>query len=243
MLRVKFIGQAGFIFTFGNISIGMDLYLSDCVEKIDHFKRLTPKVHKSSDLKNLIYILSSHWHYDHFDIDALPTLIKDGKQFIGAYDCLPLFEKSKLSKYIKKSMFMKPNEEINLPNGIKIASTPCDHGESAPLAIGFILKFENYTIYYTSDTRLRLDYAKEIIRNYKIDLLICPINGAFGNMNEYDAVKLTEFIKPEMVIPCHYWMFAEQGGNPQIFKNELLKLNLNTKLNIMMPGEIYELQK
>ena len=138
---------------------------------------------------------------------------------------------------------MKPNEKINLTNEIKIYSTLCDHGESAPLAIGFILIFGSYTIYYTSDTRLRLDYAKEIIRHHKIDLLICPINGAFGNMNEYDAAKLTNFIKPEMVIPCHYWMFAEQGGNPQIFKNELSKLNLKTKLNIMMPGEIYELQK
>jgi len=242
LIQIKFLGQAGFIFRFDDvIKIGMDLYLSDCVEKIDNFKRLTPKIHTQKDLKDLNFLVASHWHYDHFDVDGLPDLIKEGKNLIAANDCADLMKSINLGQFIAKTKFLKPWDTIQLSNDLTITATPCDHGTLAPLAIGIIYHYKNLVIYYTSDTCLRLDYAKEIQSKFKIDILICPINGAFGNMNEYDAAVLAYFLKPKLVIPCHYWMFAEQGGNPHIFKTFLYKINPTIKVLTMMPGETYEI--
>ena len=48
-------------------------------------------------------------------------------------------------------------------------------------------------------------------------MLILPINGAFGNLNSEEAAKVVSILKPKLAVPCHYWNFAEHGGDPQRF--------------------------
>jgi L-ascorbate 6-phosphate lactonase len=48
-------------------------------------------------------------------------------------------------------------------------------------------------------------------------IFILPINGAFGNLNDMQAAMLARDARAKMVIPCHYWMFAEHGGSPAQF--------------------------
>ena len=56
---------------------------------------------------------------------------------------------------------------------------------------------------------LRMKFAK-----LHPDILIAPINGAFGNMNDEQATDFCEIIMPKLMIPCHFWNFAEHGENP-----------------------------
>jgi len=72
------------------------------------------------------------------------------------------------------------------------------------------------TVYIAGDTALHLDKVQDIAER-DIDIMFAPINGAFGNLNEYEAVSLCEVIKPNLMVPCHYWCFAEHGGNPFVF--------------------------
>ena len=44
------------------------------------------------------------------------------------------------------------------------------------------------------------------------DLVILPINGAFGNLNETEAAFLAKNLQAGTVIPSHFWNFAEHGG-------------------------------
>lgn len=67
--------------------------------------------------------------------------------------------------------------------------------------------------------------------------MIAPINGAFGNLNEEECVKLAEVLNPKIVIPCHYGMFASHGGNPGKFY-DIIK-NTDNKFLMMAQGEQY----
>jgi L-ascorbate 6-phosphate lactonase len=63
-------------------------------------------------------------------------------------------------------------------------------------------------------------YRPDLLANpelKKVDLLILPINGAFGNLNEEQSVEVIKVLQPKLAIPCHYGNFAEHGGSPQLF--------------------------
>ena len=93
----------------------------------------------------------------------------------------------------------------------------CDHGKGAPDAVGLVLTVDDKRIYFAGDTCFRRDIAQSIASKYKIDVLIAPINGAFGNLNEEECAELANIIKPSITIPCHYGLFASHGGNVGLF--------------------------
>ena len=84
-------GQAGFIIKSAEGKLlGIDLYLSECVEPVEGhvgYHRLMPQIVDPAEL-NLDVIIATHFHRDHFDIDAMPQLMANGKtQLFCAYDC------------------------------------------------------------------------------------------------------------------------------------------------------------
>ena len=118
----------------------------------------------------------------------------------------------------------------------------CDHGDAAPNAVGFILTIDGKKVYNAGDTCLRLDKTSEIAKDGPFDVMIAPINGAFGNMNETEMVTLCERVRPRLVIPSHYWVFAEHGGNPGLFMREMRKRLPDVPFKLMALGESFVLE-
>ena len=86
------------------------------------------------------------------------------------------------------------------------------------------------------DTAFRLDLLdNELFKD--IDLLLLPINGAFGNLNESQAATVVSKLKPKLAVPCHYWNFAEHGGNPNLFQQAMKELAPEQKYVLMCQGE------
>lgn len=86
------------------------------------------------------------------------------------------------------------------------------------------------------DTCFRADLLENpFLRNS--DLLILPINGAFGNLNEKEAAQVVSILKPKLAIPCHYWNFAEHGGNPNEFAAAMKDICPDSKYLLMQMGE------
>ncbi len=75
-------GQAGFIVkTAEGKTIAIDLYLSDCVERLDgHMgsNRMCPKVLDPGDIE-FDAVVCTHPHWDHFDVDAVPYMMANGR--------------------------------------------------------------------------------------------------------------------------------------------------------------------
>jgi len=233
--HVFFLGQAGFIFkTKAGETIAVDLYLSDCVEHYDGFKRLMPHILNADDFV-FDCVVATHHHYDHFDVESIPVMLSNlHTRLFAAIDCKKEVDEMKLSfdqvTYIEKDGIYKIGTAT-------INTVFCDHGDSAPDAVGLVIEIDGKKIYISGDTALRLDKISEIVDKGPFDLMIAPINGAFGNLNESDAATLCEIIKPELIIPCHYWNFAEHHGDPGLFAGILKERLPNQKFYIMRMGE------
>jgi L-ascorbate 6-phosphate lactonase len=230
-----FVAQAGFILKSSKgTTMGIDLYLTDCVERYDGFKRLSPKVFRPEQLE-LDYVAATHWHLDHFDIDAMPLLMANRRtKLICAEDCRMHAENLRLDgsrvEYIRTGSH-------TVCDDITLDAVFCDHGTGAPLAVGLVLTVDGRKIYIAGDTALRLDKAPEVAAYGPFDVMIAPINGAFGNLNEAENVRLCAFHRPKLSVPCHFWTFAEQHGDPGVYMELMQKELPEQKYCIPAPGE------
>lgn len=233
------LGQAGFIIkSRSGELLAVDPYLSNCVESIEGhigYKRLLPQIIQPEELK-LNILICTHFHRDHFDIESVPVLMHNNLTHLYcAYDC----ENDVIAKKIDKKnvTFVKPYD-VACNGDFSLHFINCDHGKGAPQAVGVIIEVDGKRIVEVGDTRLRLDRVEEILAFGSIDVLIAPINGAYGNMNEEECAKLVSAVNPKLAIPCHYGMFASHGGNPGLF-HDFMRKNGTNKYLLMAQGERY----
>ena len=79
------------------------------------------------------------------------------------------------------------------------------------------------------------------IKAGEIDILIAPINGAYGNLNERECAILSNAIQPKLTIPCHFGMFAAHGGSPNEFIQIMNSEYPEQQYLLMTPGEGIEI--
>ncbi|MBR7097973.1 MAG: MBL fold metallo-hydrolase, partial [Clostridia bacterium] len=113
----------------------------------------------------------------------------------------------------------------------------CDHGADTPHAIGLLFEIAGKRIYMMGDTAYRPDWLDdESIKG--VDLLILPINGAFGNLNSSEAAHVVKALAPKLAVPCHYWNFAQHFGSPYDFMTEMEALCPEIPYLLMRQGEL-----
>ena len=236
------LGQAGFIIrSSSGHTLGIDLYLSNCVESVEGhvgYHRLMPQIIDPMELE-LDVIIATHFHRDHFDIDAMPQLMANGKtRLFCAYDCQEDVDRLVIDQ--SRTTFVKPGDKVECAEFI-IDFIHSDHGAGAPLEVAPIVSVDGKHILETGDTSLHLDWKDEYLKAGALDVLIAPINGAYGNLNEQENVELTAALAPRLTIPCHFGMFASHGGHPGLWK-ELIEQQLpEQSYKLFTMGESVEL--
>lgn len=241
-VHIASIGQASFIIkTPKGKLIGIDMYLSDFSERDEvniGFKRLLPKILGTKDI-SFDCLVATHPHSDHFDYDSMPDMMSfDQTKLFASINCRQLSQELGLPD--NRINYIRPGDSISQDDFI-LNFVNCDHGESAPDAVGVIVTTGGVRIYETGDTCLRLDRVDEIKKKGDIDVLIGPINGAYGNMNEKDLALLSNLLKPTLTIPCHYGMFASHYGLPGVFMEHMKEICPQNKYLLMTQGEILTL--
>lgn len=234
------VGQAGYVIKSSSGQLlSIDLYLSECVERVEGnagFKRLLPKILSPFDI-DFDVVICTHPHLDHFDIDAVPEMLTNRKtKLFCSVDCEELIKQLQLEYYAEQITYVKPCDSITVGD-FDIAFVNCDHGTGVPDAVGVVVKVDGKTIYEAGDTCLRLDRVDEIPQ--PVDVLIAPINGAYGNLNEVECAELAAALKPAVTIPCHYGMFASHHGDVGKFYDVMTEKDLPFLL--MQQGEQYTL--
>ena len=232
------VGQAGYIIkSRSGQLLAIDLYLSDCVERLEGhigFKRMLSKILGPFDLE-FDCIITTHFHWDHYDFDSVPEMISNNKtKLFAATDCKELVQKAGLKE--NNISYVKPGESY-VCGDFNIHFINCDHGTGAPEAVGVIVEVDGKRILEVGDTCLRLDRKDEYLAFGGIDVMIAPINGAYGNLNAEECAKLSAELQPGLTVPCHYGMFASHGGNPGEFYEIMTEKYPNNRFCIMTQGE------
>lgn len=235
-VKICWTGGAGFIIEYAGTTIGIDLYLSDiCRGNNGSFKRLVPSPVNAEALK-LDFLVATHDHGDHFDKGSINVIVNPntGTKLIGPGSVL----RAALDMDIDSSLVYRLDRGEAAEFGcFKIYAVYCDHGEQSHDAIGVIIEIGGKRIYFTSDTCYRADLYKLINLEPKIDILLVPINGKYGNPDSKDAAYITAWVKPKIVIPCHFWLFKEHGGDPGSFVECCRKIAPESEVNVLAVGE------
>ena len=242
-LAIHYLGQAGFVVKRSNgRTIMIDPYFSELAKRLFGFKRMSPP---PTGWERFVPddFLATHAHVDHLDTDSLPIFVKNpGTFFVGAPDCREPFKAAGLTP--DRFAILREGETW-LKDGISIRGIAADHGELAPDALGLLVETDGLSIYDAGDTALIPDRIAASLAT-EIDVLIAPINGAFGNLTASDAVALAERLRPKTVIASHFWMFLEHVapggvGDPTTFLTEAKKrlTPLGIQSVVLAPGETF----
>ena len=98
------------------------------------------------------------------------------------------------------------------------------------------MEMDGKTVYIAGDTAYHETYFKNPTLQ-GVDVFMMPINGAFGNLNETEGAKAASLVNAKLTVPCHFWNFAQHGGNPYIFMNEMNERYPDRPYLLMRPGE------
>lgn len=233
------LGQSGYLLLWKGKKILMDPYLSDSLTQKyastdKPHTRMSERVIEPQLLQNISIVSSSHNHTDHLDGSTLVPLIRNnpGIRFI-----IP--EANRL--FVSERINMPPDFPTGMNDGMSVMhegfrfyGIPASHNEierdelGRCRYMGYVIRFGEWTVYHSGDT-LWFEGMDELLRPYKIDLALLPINGndparkVAGNLDAKEAVTLARAIGAKMVIPCHYHMFSFNTADPQLFVQEAEK--------------------
>ena len=202
-LKIRWIGQSGYILNDGKTEICIDPYLSDVVNRIANRPRMVKAPLLPEELKSDV-VICTHNHLDHIDIDAIPLIKKENILFLAPDDAKQTLLECGVINY----KAFNEGTAVNIGD-FELKAVFADH--TVP-AIGVIIKHNGITMYFSGDT----EYSKKLegLKEYNIDIMFICINGKLGNMNVGEAVQLTKIINPKVGVPTHYGMFESNTENP-----------------------------
>ena len=217
-VEITWLGQAGFLLRFGDTAVAIDPFLSP------HDLRLYPPPPDDSLGDRLDYLLATHEHGDHLDIDLLPRLIKRFPE-ITVVVPTPLESKVKELAPTARTKGMQPGESL-IAGDINVNAVGAIHavvmsdgysdgrrlsGDPTPF-IGYVLKFGGLSIYHAGDTLVSKELIAELTIQ-RVDVAILPVNGRdffretsgiAGNLTAREAVEVAAAIGASVLVPMHH---------------------------------------
>lgn len=205
-MKIRWLGQSGYILSDEKTAICIDPYLSDVVNRVANRPRMRPVPVEPENLR-ADAVICTHNHLDHTDIDAIPKMSRD-ITFYAPTDCEKTLRELGAEKYIP----FDEGAEYKIGD-FKIRAAFAEH--TVP-AVGVIVEYDGKTLYFSGDT-----YYNKKLESIKCDFMFICINGKLGNMNADEAVKLTNIIAPAVAVPNHYDMFESNSENPEVYTSRV----------------------
>jgi len=251
MIKIKYLGQNGFLNEFNSIKICFDLYLSNCVYETTGtgIRNYAPPI-EAVELTDIDYYFISHEHLDHLDPETVKKVADVSKKtiFICPYPHIQLLVDLGIDKERIIGARAYNGFEVK---GIKVYPIPEKHEEYNVIDgeygnLGYIVDIGGYRIYHAGDVVADKKLADDLKEHGKFDVMFVPINGhdwkrfnddIMGNMNYREALDLCDYVGTELVVPMHYDLFNNNTDNPAYFVDYLYKTYPSQKFKMFIPGE------
>lgn len=227
-MKIKYIGQAGFIIEFGEKTLVIDPFIT-ANDKMN----ATLKV---ADIK-CDYVLLTHGHQDHV-LDAEAIAKQNDAKIISNYEIVSYYEKRGIAGHP-----LNHGGEWKFDFGTvkfvsAIHSSVLPDGTYAGNPGGFVIYNDENCFYHAGDTALTMDMKLIPMTCPKLDFAILPIGNNF-TMGYKDAVIAAEFIECDKIIGCHFDTFElieiDRIGAKETFskrQKELILMDLGQEIEL-----------
>jgi L-ascorbate metabolism protein UlaG (beta-lactamase superfamily) len=253
---IWFMGQHGFIINLGGTVLYIDVILNDLTDADNKSLRVYPPPFDPGEIQRADYVLCTHNHIDHLNLDTLLPLAQTNPQtrFVVPAPCKRLLTESGIAE--ERVAAARAGENLVL-SGVTIVPTPAihtrliqDEGERDEngdyTSLGFVIKGEGLLIYHAGDTWVTPSLIRALKALGHLDIAMLPINGTdwkrteencIGNMGPLDAAKLAKTVPIDLVFPSHYDMIAHNSENPARFVESMYTLCPEKRFHVSAPGE------
>ena len=208
-MKIRFLGQSGYLLTTENSSLVIDPYLSDSVNRVAGRPRLLPIPVEPKAL-SCDGVICTHDHLDHLDPDTVSQM-DDGMHFITTHG-----GREKLYSLGKKNVTALSVGERITVGDFEITAVFAAHTVEA---FGVVVRAEGFTLYFSGDTLYHEGLFD--VAEHRPDVTFLCINGRLGNMNAEEALEVANRIGAPCNVPTHYDMFASNSEDPHLFADRI----------------------
>ena len=205
------IGHAGFVVRFANITFYIDPCFSDPPGK----PRLCASPLSGDQVRHADMILATHAHPGHLDASSLIPMLSSSPQAklvlprgsatlahaSGVpYERITPTDNGLRIEYFKENLYGRIY-------AVPSAHPRLDWTQSAGYPyLGYLIRFGRWTVYHAGDCAM-YDGLADRLRPFNVNVALLPIGG--NNFSPSEAALLAEDIGAAWVIPMHYGTFSE----------------------------------
>ena len=215
---------------------------------IPFYKRYIPVPYKINELNSIDYLLISHVHYDHLDIETLHKLLP-----FNPHAILPKNMKNILCKIGNFNITELLWYETYYESKLKIILVPAKHWSQRTLFDrnkvlwgGYIIQSDETTIFFCGDSAMG-EHFREIGKLFQIDYALMPI-GSYKpthimkhcHLNPLQAIEATKLLGAKVMIPMHFGTFklSDEPLYEPLEWLQTIAYKHNFKIKILQPGEV-----
>lgn len=203
-MKIFWLGESGFVLDDGHARIIIDPYLSDAMGAQNPENRRRIPLDESFLRKRYDLLLFTHAHADHADPETVAALLSANPDLVL---CGPPSVLEKLRGQVGSALFVELSAGNRLQRGaFMLQAVMAVHSD--PGALGFLVNYENNTIYFSGDTAFLCGLERHIPEG--VDAAFVCVNGGIGrNMEPGDALRLARRIKPKRLFPAHFGVLRD----------------------------------
>lgn len=217
-MKIKFLGQNCFLFTYKGKNILSDPFYNYQIEK-SQFDITAQKID---------YVLITHAHGDH---------IADVKEVLQHYPDASVIGQPEICGYFGHANSIDINFGGSAKiDDLKISMVPASHTSSFPDGTyggepcGYIFRFPGKNIYFAGDTGVMADMEMFPKLFGNIDLAILPVGSHYTMSARKASFAAEELLKTKRVIGCHFDTFPpieiDHEAAHQLFSDRNIKFSL-----------------
>jgi len=252
---IWYLGQEGILFGHQGEFLGVDLYLSDyvdrncCSEQVRWVRRYAPPVEPET-LNFLHVVLCTHAHEDHADPVTLTAIANANPETVFV---VPAPETAFISAYgIEKTRLVAARADQTLQFGaFSVTPVPAAHEQLHPdehgdyRELSYLIKVGGQRFFHGGDMCLYDGLAEQL---KQVDVAFLPVNGRdyfrtkngiIGNIDCAEAVTFAKEIGAGMLVPMHHDLYAVNGLDPVVFVQIVQQIDPGRAWHLFTPGEGY----